>query len=280
MLFDAHTHLNSDGYTENERAAVIKGIEDDPAMAYVVDAGSDLADSMAAAEHAAAYDWCFATAGVHPHETSRMDEMTLDMIGMIAKKEKVRAVGETGLDFHYDYSPRDDQRYWFRRQIQLANELKMPIVVHCREADGECMQILKEEGAFSAERRSWFPERPVPEGWESAAPDARVLIHCFSGSAEMAEQYARLGATISICGPVTFKNNRKTVEVARRIPAGFLTVETDAPFLAPEPKRGKKNIPNYVTYTARRVAVIKNMDYDELCDITLENAKRFYGIDI
>ncbi|MEE3362414.1 MAG: TatD family hydrolase, partial [Anaerovoracaceae bacterium] len=149
-----------------------------------------------------------------------------------------------------------------------------------READGECMQILKEEGAFSAERRSWFPERPVPEGWESAAPDARVLIHCFSGSAEMAEQYARLGATISICGPVTFKNNRKTVEVARRIPAGFLTVETDAPFLAPEPKRGKKNIPNYVTYTARRVAVIKNMDYDELCDITLENAKRFYGIDI
>ena len=141
------------------------------------------------------------------------------------------------------------------------------------------MDILKEEQAFSEERKSWFPKRQTAKGFEKADGDARVLIHCFSGSAEMARQYVKLGATISICGPVTYKNNRKAVETAEQIPAEFLTVETDSPYLAPEPKRGHRNKPNYVAYTARRVAVIKKMSYEDLCDITLRNAKVFYGID-
>jgi Mg-dependent DNase len=279
MLFDAHEHLNYDGYTEAEREAVIQGVIDDPELAYVIDAGSNLADSMLAADHAAKYDWCYATAGCHPHDTGTMDELQLSMLRSIAKKEKVAAVGEIGLDFHYDFSPRDDQRKWFREQIRMANDLKMPIVIHCREADQECMDILKEEQAFSEERKSWFPKRQTAKGFEKADGDARVLIHCFSGSAEMARQYVKLGATISICGPVTYKNNRKAVETAEQIPAEFLTVETDSPYLAPEPKRGHRNKPNYVAYTARRVAVIKKMSYEDLCDITLRNAKVFYGID-
>jgi TatD DNase family protein len=234
---------------------------------------------MLAADHAAKYDWCYATAGCHPHDTGTMDELQLSMLRSIAKKEKVAAVGEIGLDFHYDFSPRDDQRKWFREQIRMANDLKMPIVIHCREADQECMDILKEEQAFSEERKSWFPKRQTAKGFEKADGDARVLIHCFSGSAEMARQYVKLGATISICGPVTYKNNRKAVETAEQIPAEFLTVETDSPYLAPEPKRGHRNKPNYVAYTARRVAVIKKMSYEDLCDITLRNAKVFYGID-
>ena len=164
----------------------------------------------------------------------------------------MQAIGEIGLDFFYDHSDRETQRYWFRRQIQLANELKMPIAIHSRDADQETLDILKEEGAFSKERQSWFPKRKGPGGEE--LPDSRVLLHCFSGSKELAKQYIKLGATLSICGPVTFKNNRRTQDVVREIPIEFLLVETDAPYLTPEPFRGKKNKSPYVEYTARKVA--------------------------
>ena len=137
------------------------------------------------------------------------------------------------------------------------------------------LDILKEEGAFSRERKAKFQKRPGPEGF---VDDARVLIHCYSGSLEMARQYVQLGATISICGPVTFKNNRRTAEVAKEIPIEFLTVETDSPYLAPEPKRGRPNMSPYVQYVARRVAVLKGMDYEDVARITCENAMRFYGI--
>ena len=180
----------------------------------------------------------------------------------------------------------------------------MPIAIHAREADQETMDILKEEGAFSDERCSWFPLRPgtgigrKADGAFSGADsgkhadgggtagtdlcrekDARVLLHCFSGSRELAEQYVKLGATISIAGPVTYKNNRKTSEVVSAIPIEYLLVETDAPYLTPEPYRGKKNKSPYVEYTARRVALLKGMPYEEVARRTLENAKRFYGIE-
>ena len=361
-LFDSHTHINNDGYSEEERAQLIAAIEDSE-VAYVMDVGFDLPSSERAVSDAALLPWCYAAVGVHPHDTKTMTEEIYEKIRRLAGQPKVQAIGEIGLDFYYNHSNAEDQRYWFRRQIRLANELHMPIVIHAREADQETMDILKEEGAFSEERCGWFPPRPgtgigrktgaqttqkasrAGEGGRAEAcactrtdldatraeaceagraeacdctrtdlgamradlgttraeacactrtdldatraeacdccmeKDARVLLHCFSGSRELAEQYVKLGATISIAGPVTYKNNRKTSEVVSAIPIEYLLVETDAPYLTPEPHRGKKNQSPYVAYTARRVALLKGISYEEAARRTLENAKRFYGID-
>ena len=370
ILFDSHTHINNDGYSEEERAQLIAAIEDSE-VAYVMDVGFDLPSSERAVSDAALLPWCYAAVGVHPHDTKTMTEEIYEKIRRLAGQPKVHAIGEIGLDFYYNHSDAEDQRYWFRRQIRLANELHMPIVIHAREADQETMDILKEEGAFSEERCGWFPPRPgtgigrkagaqttqkasrAGEGGQAEAceagraeacdctradlgatrteacdctradldamraeaceavaktnarkgteasrageggraeacdctenccmeKDARVLLHCFSGSRELAEQYVKLGATISIAGPVTYKNNRKTSEVVSAIPIEYLLVETDAPYLTPEPHRGKKNQSPYVAYTARRVALLKGISYEEAARRTLENAKRFYGID-
>ena len=281
MLFDSHAHINNTDMTPERVEELVSQVENST-LEYVTDIGFDLPSSRKAVENAARYPWCYAAVGVHPHDTDDMDDMTLYMIKSLAAKPKVQAIGEIGLDFHYDNSDRDAQRTWFRRQIRLANELKMPIVIHSREADQETMDILKEEGAFTDERKSWFPERPDSEGCVSGTPgnvpDARVLIHCFSGSAELASQYVKLGATISIAGPVTYKNNRKTVAAAAAVPIDFLLVETDSPYLTPEPLRGRRNSPVNVEYTARKIAEIKGMDYEEVAARTNRNACRFYGI--
>ena len=336
ILFDSHTHINNDTYSEAERAQLIADIEASD-VAYAMDIGFDLASSERAVSDAALLPWCYAAVGVHPHDTKTMTEEIYEKIRRLAGQPKVQAIGEIGLDFYYNHSDAEDQRYWFRRQIRLANELHMPIVIHAREADQETMDILKAEGAFSEERCGWFPPRPgtgigrkagaqttqkasrAGEGGRAEAcdctradlgatrteacdciradldamraeacdctenccmeKDARVLLHCFSGSRELAEQYVKLGATISIAGPVTYKNNRKTSEVVSAIPIEYLLVETDAPYLTPEPHRGKKNQSPYVAYTARRVALLKGISYEEAARRTLENAKRFYGID-
>ena len=293
MLFDSHAHINEASYSPEERAELIKTIEASD-VDYVADIGYDLASSKLAVEHAARYPWCYAVVGCHPHDAKSMDDMELAMYKGLARKKKVVAIGEIGLDFHYDHSQRDIQREWFRRQIRLANQLKMPIVIHSREADQETMDILKEEGAFSEERKSWFPKRPDPSGYtlkkseaakktsddpaDHMADDARVLIHCFSGSAELAAQYVKLGATISVAGPVTYKNNRKTVAVVAEVPMDFLLVETDSPYLSPEPLRGRRNMSPNVKYTAQKVAEIKDMTLEEVAAKTKENAMRFYGI--
>ncbi|MBQ3611368.1 MAG: TatD family hydrolase [Firmicutes bacterium] len=287
MLFDSHAHLNNK-MSDKDRAAMVAAIEASD-LDYVMDIGFDLASSKLAADHAAKYPWCYAAAGFHPHDAENMDDMDLIMIKGLAKKNKVMAIGEIGLDFHYDRSPRDIQRKVFRKQIRLANELKMPIVIHSREADQEVMDILKEEGAFSDERKSWFPKRPDPTGYvkggasdasgnANTCDDARVLLHCYSGSAELGRQYVKLGATLSIAGPVTYKNNKKTIGVVEEVPIDFLLIETDSPYLTPEPFRGKKNNPSLVEHTARKVAEIKGMSYEDVANITKVNAMRFYGI--
>lgn len=271
-LFDSHTHINDPYFSKGDnRRELIRAIEKSD-VAYAMDIGCDLETSMMAVNHAKAYPWCYAVVGFHPHEARFMDEMTLAMIKGLAKKDKVQAIGEIGLDFHYNHSEPDVQRHWFREQIRLANELKMPIVIHSREADQECMDILKEEGAFSEERKSWFPLRP------DGTPDARVLLHCFSGSKELGKQYVKLGATLSIAGPVTYKNNRKTVAVVEEIPLEHLLIETDAPWLTPEPLRGKKNQSPFVEFVAKKIAEIKGITYEEVAAQTMENAKRFFNI--
>lgn len=271
MLFDSHTHLTSDGYPQEVREKLISDIEASD-VAYVMDVGCDLESSVMAVQNAKKYDWCYAAVGVHPHDARLMDETYLMRIRELAGEEKVKAIGEIGLDFHYDYSPRDVQEYWFRRQIQLANEFKMPIIIHSREADQLTMDILKEEDAFSERRKDWFERRP------DGSADAKVLLHCYSGSAEMATEYIKLGATISIAGPVTYKNNRKTQKVVQTVPMEHLLAETDAPYLTPEPFRGKTNKSPYVEHTVRRIALLKEMEYEDAAKATYENARRFFGI--
>lgn len=286
MLFDSHAHLNNADMTGEDRALMVAQIEasiEAGMLDHVMDIGFDPASSEMAVQHAQKYPWCNAAVGCHPHDAKIMDEEQLEKIRTLAAEPKARAIGEIGLDFHYDLSDRDVQREWFRRQIRLANELKMPICIHAREADQEVMDILIEEGAFSEERRSWFPKRPDPTGFckgreGGLTGDARVLLHCFSGSAELGKQYVRMGATLSIAGPVTYKNNKKTVSVVREIPIDFLLVETDSPYLSPVPMRGKPNTPPNVEYTARKVAEIKEMTFEEVAAKTNENAMRFYGI--
>lgn len=272
MLFDSHTHINNETYDEKSRQELIQAIEASD-VSYVMDIGFDLESSVMAVHHAKQYSWCYAVIGCHPHDTNKMDEATLIMFKGLAKKPKVQAIGEIGLDYYYNHSDQDVQRYWFRRQLKLALELSMPIVIHDRDANEDVMRILKEEGAFSKNRTDQFPNHP------DGLPDARVLMHCYSGSREMAEQYMKLGATLSIAGPVTYKNARKTVEVVQAIPIDHLLIETDAPYLTPEPMRGKQNRSPYVEYTARKIAEIKGITYEDTALITCENAKRFFNID-
>jgi TatD DNase family protein len=273
MFFDSHTHLNNEGYSDAGRAELIAAIEASD-VSYVVDVGFDLESSAMAAAHAAKYPWCYAAAGFHPHDARAVDEEALLLIRGLAGKKKVVAVGEIGLDYYRNLSSKEDQQYWFRRQIRLALELKMPIIIHDRDANADVLRILKEEGVFDADRTGLFPEHPA-----DGRPDARLLLHCFSGSRDLAEQYVKLGATISIAGPVTYKNARRLVEVVESISAGRLLIETDAPYLTPEPFRGKPNASPLIAYTAAKVAGIKGLTTEEMAKITCDNAKHFFGID-
>lgn len=297
-LFDTHTHLNNDGFTDEERAVLASEIEASD-VDLIMDVGFDEPSSVMAVEHARKYPWCYAVIGMHPHDSKLMTEDMLEEFRQIAKSEpKVKAIGEIGLDFHYDLSPRDTQRYWFRRQIQLANELRLPIVVHSREADQEVFDILMEEGAFSAERKAWFAGRRLPAApveydvlgaggsvrehravaYGDCGGDARVDIHCFSGSRELAIEYVKAGATIGVDGPLTYKNNKKTIRVVEAIPLEFLMAETDAPYLTPVPHRGEQNKSQYVEFVVRKIAEIKEIPYEQVAEMTYQNGKIFFGI--
>lgn len=278
MLFDSHAHINFEGYTQEDRKQLIAEINES-ALSNVMDIGFDMTSSVQAVEHATENKWCYAVIGVHPYDAIKMtDEDIQKLRGLYEEnKSQVKAIGEIGLDYHYDDTDIELQKHWFRKQIQLANQLKLPIVVHSRDADKDTMDILLEEGAFSEERLSWFPKRKGAGG--IMYHDARVLLHCFSGSTETAREYVKLGGTLSVAGPVTFKNNRKTTQVVSEVPIEYWLVETDSPYLTPEPFRGKPNKPYYVEHTARRVAVIKGISYEEVCEVTAQNAKVFFGID-
>ena len=264
MLFDSPAHLHSEQYSD-DLEKIVEAIEQSD-VEYVMDIGYDLESSVKAVEHAKKYPWCYAVVGCHPHDAETMDELTLAMFQGLAKKPKVKAIGEIGLDYYRNLSKKDVQQHWFRRQIQLALELGLPIVIHDRDANDDVMRILKEEGAFSKSRID-------------SLGDAKVLIHCFSGSKELARQYIKLGAAISIAGPVTYKNARRNIEVVQEIPIEYLLIETDSPYLTPEPLRGKRNQPDYVRYTAEKIAEILGISYKEVARITCENARKFFLID-
>ena len=302
MLFDAHTHLNFEKYTDEERRELAEEIAASD-LGYIVDVADCVASAKQALRDADDYPWCWAAVGIHPDHAKSYTDADLMEIRRLAAHPKAVAIGEIGLDYYYGTEDREEQQELFRKQIRLANELKMPIMIHTRDANQLTMDILKEEGAFSDERKSWFPGRPAPgtmaegipgsdmklpgeytadagdgSGSIRLVPDARVQMHCYSGSPEQAEEYVKLGATISLGGPVTFKNGKKAAAVVCRIPLEMLLSETDAPYMAPVPLRGKPNKPHYVEHVVRRMAFLKGISYEDASGILTENGKRFFGI--
>ena len=311
MLFDAHTHLNFEKFSAEERRELAAEIEASE-LGYIIDVADCVQSAEQALEDADTYDWCWAAVGIHPDHASVYTDADIDEIRRLAAHPKALAIGEIGLDFYYGTDDRDEQQELFRKQIRLANELRMPIMIHSRDANQLTMDILTEEGAFSDERKSWFQGRPAPGTLSETAfahdmkipgeysitdvncfagelaaggnvitrlvPDARVQMHCYSGSPEMAEEYVKMGATISLGGPITFKNGKKAAEVARRIPIEFLLSETDAPYMAPEPLRGRPNKPHYVEHVVRRMAMIKGISYEDASRILTENGRRFFSV--
>ena len=275
MLFDAHTHLNFEKYTEEERRGLASEIETSD-VAYIIDVADCVGSAVQALKDADDYPWCYAAVGIHPDHASSYTDADIEEIRKLAAHPKAMAIGEIGLDFYYGTDDREQQQELFRKQIRLANELKMPIMIHSRDAHQLTMDILKEEGAFSDERKTWFAPRIVG-GKE--VPDARVQMHCFSGSPELALEYVKLGATISLGGPVTFKNGKKAAEVVRQVPVEYLLSETDAPYMAPVPLRGKPNKSPYIEHIVRRMALLKDMSYEETAEILMENGKHFFGIE-
>lgn len=255
MLFDSHAHLNDERFDE-DREELIQHLKDN-GVSLVVNPGADMASSKSGIELANKYDFIYCSVGVHPHDVKDMTEKDIEILKNWAKEHyKVVAIGEIGLDYYYDLSPREEQKKWFIRQIELANELGLPFIVHDRDAHGDTFEIIK----------------------KYKAKDTGCVLHCYSGSLELAKEYIKLGCYISIPGTVTFKNNKKTVEVAKEIPLEYLFIETDSPYMAPVPFRGKRNDPSLVKYVAEKIAIEKNVSYEEVCKATMENAKRFFRI--
>ncbi len=255
MLFDAHAHLDDDRF-DDDRDEVIQQCKQD-GIDLILNAASNIETSVKSIALAEKYEFIYAAVGVHPHDAADMDEETAGVLAELAGNKKVRAIGEIGLDYHYDLSPRDVQKRRLIEQIDLARQLKLPVIIHDREAHGDVMDIF---------RRTRIKE-------------VGGVLHSFSGSAEMALECLRLGLYISISGPVTFNNAKKTVEAVREVPLDMLLIETDSPYLTPVPYRGKRNYPGYVRLVAEKIAEIKGITFEEVAQKTKENGKRLFRIE-
>lgn len=255
MFIDSHAHLDDERFDE-DRENLINNLKDNK-IDLVFNIGADIESSKASVKLANKYDNIYAVVGVHPHDAKDVDEDYLDTLRELSKEEKVVAIGEIGLDFYYDNSPRDTQREVFKEQLDLAKELDLPVVIHTRDAAQETFDILKE-----------------------AAQDGklRAILHCYSGSVEMAMEYVKLGFYISLGGPVTFKKSKVSKEVAKAVPLDKLLIETDSPYLTPEPYRGKRNEPKYVRLTAEMIAELRGISIEEVAEATSRNAMEFFGV--
>lgn len=250
-IFDTHAHYDDSRFDE-DRDELLSSLSE-KGVSHIVNCGCDLKSSLTTLALAEKYDFIYAALGVHAHEAEDATEEDLQKIAELYSHERVVAVGEIGLDYHYDFSPRGRQIEVFERQIRLANELGLPIIVHNREAHEDTMNLLK---------------KYRPKG----------VVHCFSGSAESAKEIVKLGMYIGMGGAATFKNAVKPVEVAKIVPADRLLLETDAPYMTPVPFRGKRCDSAHIAYTAEKIAEIRAVDVQELIDICNENAKRLFGI--
>ncbi len=254
MLFDTHVHLNAEQFSEDLNEVIdrarMEGIQ------YMVVVGFDRPTIIKAMELIEEYDFIYASIGWHPVDAIDMRDEDLEWIEELARHPKVVAIGEMGLDYYWDKSPKEVQQEVFRKQIQLAKKVKLPIVIHNREATADIVTILREE----------------------SAAEVGGIMHCFSGSVEVAKECVEMNFYISLGGPVTFKNAKKPKEVAQEIPLKKLLIETDCPYLAPHPYRGKRNEPSYVKLVAEQIAELKGLSYEEVSQVTTENAKILFGI--
>lgn len=254
MLVDSHAHLDDRKY-DADLAEVLKRARKQE-IKFVINSGYNEQASRRGLQLAEAYEEIYAAVGIHPHEAKEATEETFQFLRNTAQHKKVVALGEMGLDYYRNLSPREQQQDVFRRQIALARELKMPIIVHDRNAHEDVLSILQSE----------------------KAREVGGVIHCFSGDWKMARQCMDMGFFLSLAGPVTFKNAGHTAEMARLIPLNRLLIETDSPYLSPEPFRGKRNEPAHVRLVAAKIAALRKIDLQELGNITTSNALRLFGL--
>lgn len=250
-IFDSHAHYDDKKF-ETDRQEVLDGLFSDK-ICGIINCGCDLKSSLKSIELANEYKNIYAAVGVHPHEAEDVNNEEYFKIIKLLDENKVVAIGEIGLDFHYDFSPRDIQIEMFERQVRLSKELDLPIIVHDREAHEETYKILR---------------KYRPKG----------VVHCFSGSVELAKETVKMGMYIGLGGAVTFKNAVKPVEVAAFTPMERILLETDAPYMSPVPMRGKRCTSDMIEHTALKIAEIKGLDYETVVDIACRNTKELFNI--
>lgn len=250
MYFDSHAHYDDKRFDEDREALLqelpLSGVE------YVINSASDMESSLTSIELSEKYDYIYAAVGVHPHEVKNMKDSDIEGLRKLSTHKKVVAIGEIGLDFYYDLSERDVQRFWFKKQLELSKELDLPVIIHSREASQETFDIIKQSG--------------VNKG----------VIHCYSGSAQMALDYVNMGFYIGIGGVITFSNAKKLIEVAEKVPLDKILIETDCPYLSPVPNRGKRNDSRNLLYVVEKLAEVKKMEPSTVSNVTKDNAKMLF----
>lgn len=252
-IFDSHAHYDSEAFDADRKELL--GTLHSQGVVGVVNCGSDMASSLKSLELADEFDFIYAACGIHPHEAETCNQGYLPVLKKLCLEDKCVAVGEIGLDYHYDFSPREIQKQVFEQQIVLAKEFDLPVIVHDREAHEDTFELLK---------------RYKPKG----------VVHCFSGSAEMAKEIVKLGMYIGLGGAVTFKNARKPREVAAVVPSDRLLIETDCPYMTPVPHRGKRCDSTYIPFTAEVIAEVRGTTAQEILDLTRVNANSLFGLEL
>lgn len=253
-IFDTHSHYDDDSF-DGDREELLLSLSE-KGVGEIVNVGADIESSKQALALAEQYDFVYAALGVHPSEVADLTEVDMNWIREHASHKKVVAIGEFGLDYHWEEPAPDIQRKWFRRQIELAKEVKLPIIIHSRDAAAETKEILVTEKAY----------------------DCGGVIHCYSYSPELAKEYTDMGFYIGIGGVVTFKNAKKCLRTVEKIPLERIVLETDCPYMAPEPHRGGRNDSSELIYVAEKIARIKGVTTEEVIRITTENARKMYQL--
>lgn len=254
MIFDSHAHYDDEAFDE-DREELLKALEKS-GIGKVVNVGASMKTSLASIELSNKYDFIYASVGVHPSETEELTEEKINELKEYSKFDKVLAIGEIGLDYYYPTPDRELQKTWFYRQLDLAVETKLPVIIHSRDAAKETMDILKEyQGKIS-----------------------KGVIHCYSYGVEMAKEFVNIGYYIGIGGVLTFNNAKKLKEVVREISIDNIVIETDCPYLSPVPNRGKRNSSLNLEYVIKELSSIKDLSEDEVKEITYNNAMKLYGL--
>lgn len=257
MIFESHAHYESEKYDE-DRDQLLSSMKEN-GIEYVVNVGSSIHTSAQSIQLAEQYEHVYAAIGVHPSDVPELDEDKFNWLKSQTEHKKVVAVGEIGLDYYWekDEAKREEQKYWFRRQMELAREVDLPVIIHSREAAADTMQLMK----------------------EMHAEEIPGVVHCYSYSEELAEEFLKMGYYIGIGGVLTFKNSKKLKEVAKMLPMDRILLETDCPYLTPEPHRGQRNSSLNIPYIVAELSRIKGISEEEIIAVTRENAKRMYRIE-